>query len=540
MSDSIVASTSTAGNLFSGSSFFVPQYQREYSWTRSEVSDFWNDLKDVERDDTYFLGLVIFTTNNNSNEVIDGQQRLLTLSLLAKCIYDEAIRSERKALANNIRNKFLYRVDYETDKEHLRVVLADDSNNKAYHSLVQSSVDSIDRSIYKNNEVSLKLYDSYIFLKKSLREDIQNNPFKKLGQWASLITDRLLFAVFTHPDGGDAYRVFEVINTRGKELATNDLLKNRIIKSTPDNKKNEIYERWQSLAYPFRQPGFSNFVQFIRHSMTVAYGHVLPRELYKFISKKIEDSSDQSKAVIAILDILDKYHSLYQQMEDQSLGGDASDRELEVYSALGDLGVISVRPILLAGHFSDSPDECAIDTLRLIVRRMVVGSIGTGNVERRLGDCAHKIFQEGSYSSAFEELSDLNPDKNDFKNKLKKRAYSKKVLYFLRSSIEQNKITPNDSGYFHYIMQRNKDAWVGLNEEEFKFWSGTISNTVITSMKRRPAGIEDWESFRNSFLEGLTSDKVKEKLSKIEHWNVAEIEKLGAYFAEKAEKIWYG
>ena len=67
------ASATTAGALISGFTFKVPPYQREYSWLNEEVSEFWGDLQKSLRSESYFLGLVILTEEDETKHVVDGQ-----------------------------------------------------------------------------------------------------------------------------------------------------------------------------------------------------------------------------------------------------------------------------------------------------------------------------------------------------------------------------------------------------------------------------------------------------------------------------------
>jgi uncharacterized protein with ParB-like and HNH nuclease domain len=60
----------------------VPPFQREYSWARDEVAAFWDDLRASLDPESYFLGLVVLTDSPGRKAVIDGQQRLITLTLL--------------------------------------------------------------------------------------------------------------------------------------------------------------------------------------------------------------------------------------------------------------------------------------------------------------------------------------------------------------------------------------------------------------------------------------------------------------------------
>lgn len=123
------ASASTAGALLSNATFEIPPFQREYSWGADEVSDFWTDLSNNLESDTYFLGLVILTDSGSRKQVVDGQQRLITLTLLANAIYHEASSRGRQALADRIKADFLSAIDYESDDTTPRVKLSDENDN---------------------------------------------------------------------------------------------------------------------------------------------------------------------------------------------------------------------------------------------------------------------------------------------------------------------------------------------------------------------------------------------------------------------------
>jgi len=130
------ASASTAGALLSSSTFEVPKFQREYSWQSDEVADFWNDLRNNIDSETYFLGLIILTDQDGRKHVVDGQQRILTLSLLANAIYHEALSRGRRALADRIQADFLHSIDYDSDKTAPRVVLSDNADNATFQELL--------------------------------------------------------------------------------------------------------------------------------------------------------------------------------------------------------------------------------------------------------------------------------------------------------------------------------------------------------------------------------------------------------------------
>ena len=224
------ASASTAGELFSSNTFEVPQFQREYSWQADEVEEFWGDLSGHIDTTSYFLGLVILTDEKDRKLVVDGQQRLLTLTLLANALYYEATNRGRKALADRIQSDFLRSINYETDETNPRMILSDRVDNETFqHILNTGQVPVVGEDV---DSVSARLIASYEQLQSKLNGCLRHDAFRLLGKWTDFITNRLYFAVFVHQDASSAYQVFEVINTRGRELTTADLLKNYVLSQT--------------------------------------------------------------------------------------------------------------------------------------------------------------------------------------------------------------------------------------------------------------------------------------------------------------------
>lgn len=111
----------------SNSTFVVPPFQRDYAWGDDEVDAFLSDIKNSLDEDSYFLGLIILTREGGSFQVVDGQQRIITLTLLATALYHEAHLRDRRALADRIQSDFLRTINYETDDADPRVRLSDAS-----------------------------------------------------------------------------------------------------------------------------------------------------------------------------------------------------------------------------------------------------------------------------------------------------------------------------------------------------------------------------------------------------------------------------
>lgn len=531
------ASARTAGSLISSASFEIPQFQREYSWGVDEVTEFWNDLSRSLNSDSYFIGLIILTEHGDRRHVVDGQQRLITLSLLVTAIYHEAVSRGRKALADKIQSDFLRSINYETDETAPRIILTDPDDNKTFQEILNTG--DISQLDPESGSVSDQIANSYKILKERLSKDIRVDPFKRLGQWSEFLTHRLYMAVFVHPDDATAYQVYEVINTRGKDLTTADLLKNYILSQTPKDLQQNTYERWRRLARRFSAEGSNNFVQYIRHAVTVDSGHVLPKDLFAFIANRSAFPGKSPPTPLDLLDALDSRLDLYVQMIDPTAAGPASPYALGVFAALNSLGVIAVRPMLMA-IFEADPENVDVGmryVLELVVRRIVVGNLGTGNVERRFGEAAKKIHDVKSWSVIETDLRDLNPPRDDFTRQLQRRSFNKSTISFIRSSIVGESQTPDERGTLHYIWTpQSKDS---LTAEQGSYWGSTIGNTYIAQLDRRPPEADTWQGFKNYVLPEGVEHEWRSELEEFDEWNSDALEKIGSRLASAGAAIWY-
>lgn len=537
------AAASTAGALLSSSTFLVPQFQREYSWLADEVADFFTDLRNNIDSDSYFLGLVILTDEDeDANElprkhVVDGQQRLITLTLLANVIYTEARERGRKALADRIQADFLRSIDYESEDTNPRVVLSDSSDNATLQYILDTS--EVPKTHSSMGEVSKRIVDSYIYLRHEVRRDIAVDPFKRLGRWTDFLTNRLYFAVFVHPNAASAYQVYEVINTRGKDLTTADLLKNYVLSQTAARLRERRYQEWQEIAEQFASDGANNFVQYIRHVVTVQSGHVLPKDLYGFLAGRLKQGERRPPNPEQLMDLLKLRLPLYLQMIDPTAGGPAPAEYLNIFEALNSLNVIAVRPILLALADLPNPREGMRYILRLVVRRIVVGNLGTGNIERKLGEAALLVRRTASWEILEEVLGDLMPGKAEFIEQLRKRRLNKAVLDFVRRSVVQETITPENAGHLHFIWAKQAPGWDEMPEKDGSAWGSTLGNTLLSTTDRRDRDVVDWPTFKELMLSTAVDGEWVGRLAEEDLWDADAVEELGTELAEKAGEIWY-
>jgi hypothetical protein len=195
--------------------------------------------------------------------------------------------------------------------------------------------------------------------------------------------------------------------------------------------------------------------------------------------------------------------------------------------------------MLLAIFQTPDAAEGMTRVLRLVARRMVVGNLGTGSVERRFSDAAQQIEREKSWQSALNSLSTLDPLQSEFVEQLRKRSFNKGTLAFMRRSILQQTMTPESTGVLYYIRPRHAPDWWDFNDEQFTFWGSTLGNTFLAEAPRRPFGAADWAGFGDVLLPYATTGEIVTELGEFEEWNEGAVESVGKTLAKRAGSVWY-
>jgi len=223
--------------LLSSNFFEIPQFQRPYSWEDENFEDFWTDIIENQGDD-YFIGsMVVYLSGRQLFGVVDGQQRLTTITILLCVIRDFFLENQNEELA-----KGLHQLIERFDRDNVgSFVLKTETSYPYFQDSIQSiSAPALD--ILPGAE-ELRIEAAYqIFRKKveSIIEELRNDDSIAKDKLTTAIDDRLkklrdsvlfLKIILIELDNeDDAYLVFETLNTRGKDLALSDLLKNLFTK----------------------------------------------------------------------------------------------------------------------------------------------------------------------------------------------------------------------------------------------------------------------------------------------------------------------
>ena len=247
--------------------FSIPSYQRPYAWTEIQVGELFSDLYDFflkEKDDTYFLGsIVLIKEEGDPNaEVIDGQQRLTTLTILLA-----AITSYFEGELHNDFESYIREPGRTSQglKSKPRLSLRE-RDRQFFSEFVQGirikelvNLDSVQlnneaqRNIRRNAEIFLERINRYF-----------PNDIPRLVEFGSFLVQRCFLVAVSTPSQHSAFRVFSVLNSRGLDLLPTDIIKSDIIGSITSDKQDEYTETWEELEVETGRDGFAEVFAHIR------------------------------------------------------------------------------------------------------------------------------------------------------------------------------------------------------------------------------------------------------------------------------------
>lgn len=232
-------------DIFSADSFYnVPEYQRPYVWGKYQVVTLLDDIRKAmerDKDKEYFLGCMVWNTKESregdvvytSQDILDGQQRFITLYLLQAVLRD---LSRSKSLQDKIRNRIRQerdefdgipernRIEFEIrkDKEFLEEYVLKNNGTKDFDSLREISQD-------KGHDVSVRNMAAVILELHSWFQDLSTENLdvqQYLKDFYAYLCTKVLVVYLSTPNNlDDAYNLFTVLNSRGLQLQASDILR---------------------------------------------------------------------------------------------------------------------------------------------------------------------------------------------------------------------------------------------------------------------------------------------------------------------------
>lgn len=538
--------------------FVIPIYQRTYSWTENECTRLWDDIVRTGENDnipSHFIGSIVYVqeglyqvTSQSPLLVIDGQQRLTTISLLLEALAHEIGNSEpfEGFSAKKIRHYYLLN-PLEKDEKKYKIILTQTDRNTLIAIIDQKALP---------NDHSIRIKDNFDFFRRKMAKIKDNLPIICKGLAKLVIVD-----ISLSRDQDNPQLIFESMNSTGKELTQADLIRNFILMGLdPDHQKSLYQEHWRIMEQAFGQESYEeHFNKFMRHYLTVRTGEI-PKidEVYDAFKVYARQKALENKTTDEIVNDIHKMATFYCAL---ALSKETDKILADAFADLCELKVDVSFPLLLQlyedfniGLLSCNDFAEAVRLVESYIFRRAVCAIPTNSLNKTFANFYRSIKKDKyleSIKAHFQLLPSYRrfPTNAEFEHEIKVRdLYNfRNRTYFLRK-LENNgrKERVNvDEFTIEHILPQNKNLsqeWqnsLGENWQKIQeTWLHTLGNLTLTAYNSEYSD-RSFKEKRN--MPGGFKDsplKLNKGLASVDEWNETAIQQRAASLAQESLKVW--
>ena len=462
----LIAETRTVNEIFSQSrKYVVPRFQREYSWTEEQVAELWEDVTDqIGQDadgnvvhDEYFIGSVVFVGEDSKPEhlIVDGQQRLITLTLLVRAIVDRLWELGDLSAAKATHSNMIEGIDND-GRPYFKLI--NESPKPYFQNEIQALEPAGLNIAATEEEKRLRTTLEYFKSRLAAYKIGSTQPMEVAKSIRSQVLNYLKVIQVTAKSEDDAYTIFETLNARGLSLTSVDLVKNWIFKNYDQTHPNDnAKDIWGNIRK--RVSSFSSPEAFFRHYWNSKYAFASDDRIYKSFKKLLKRGAIlPAKELLLEIDLSSKNYEKIGSPRDNDWALQKEKGIKRAFELLNQYRVTQPRPFLLA--LMDMRDKKLVgqtDFIRMIesIERFhfVFSNLckeRASGLEGKYARAAKRLYAAGSSKSNIKTvltdltvyLSNKRPDEKSIKNSLKSISYSpsggpeNKIIQTVFSKIE--------------------------------------------------------------------------------------------------------
>ena len=537
-----------------GLRYEIPKFQRDYTWEAEHWDDLWQDIKALlaNEDNEHYMGyLVLQTSNNKEFQIIDGQQRLTTMSLLIlstlKCLkdlVDSGIEAENNLKRkNSLLNSYIEYVDPVTLISNNKLKLNRNSDDYYKQHLVLLK----ELPLRNTNASEKHVRECFNWYYDRIKKEF--NTGESLAAFIDNFVDKLFFTVIEVTDQLNAFKVFETLNARGVQLSSADLLKNYLFFVVDETKPHiseieELENIWSKIVGKLGEQKFEDYLRYYWNSIHKSVGK---KNLFKTIKGSIKSKDQVFELIRNLNDTADIYLAI-QNPEDEFW----KDKP-EIRKSLKELKLFQIRQInslflsalrnLEVENFKKLAKICSVISFRY----NIIGGLNPNAQEDVYNTVALKILSNKQFEVAdFQTIyvSDLNFE-NDFSTKeFKNTTRNHKIVKYILSKIEvyqhRNEIDPESDLFTieHILPENADDTWGNFTFEEINRSVYRIGNLTLLEKKLNR------EADQKAYVEKIVlfaqsnSELTKTLPDNFNTWNEDKLAARQRELAKHAKAIW--
>jgi len=533
----------------------VPRYQRSYSWEDSNVMELFQDISGAisRNEQEYFLGAMVVSKKGDGKiEVVDGQQRLATITIFLAAIRNHYLSIKDESRAGDIEADYLFKKDLRTQEKNPRLTLNAYDNDYFRTAILDRPGQASSKKLPQRDS------NKSILLARKIAEDFIKSVVKvnpnadHLIDWIDYIREKVKIILVTVPDHTNAFLIFETLNDRGLELSIADLLKNFLFGEAKDRIE-ELQRSWTAMLGILEAAGIENItVTFLRHLWASLHGPVREKQLYESIKKRITSK----QRAVEFGNTLEKSAKLYAALlnPQHEMWKEYSEQTRKSAQTLIHLGLGHSRPLLMAVLEKFNKKEVE-KTFRYMVsvsvRYLIVGGLGSGMIERIMAEIPPKIRNEkiNTRNELALELKENVPPDEVFKDSFFRASVSRANIarYYLcalekiMNGEKEPELVPNENqeeiNLEHILPENPSEKWGTLNPDDVKRYYKRIGNLTLLKQKvNSKIGNNGFSEKKKVYK--ISKLKITQGLVKNEKWGYSEIEERQKRLAKLALKAW--
>ncbi len=532
--------------------FVIPLYQRTYSWTQAQCKKLWEDIVRVAKNEeipSHFIGSIVYftpgvysITSVGQSLVIDGQQRLTTLSLLAVALRDALHKSldTYNTTGEQIESQFLINKFANENSKKIKLHLT--RHDKAVFEKL------VNREVLNDVEKSNRVYQNLQFFIAQIEKSNINLDELYKGIRKLLIVDIAL------EKEDNPQLIFESLNSTGLDLSQSDLIRNYVLMGLPTDLQEEIYTTlWSPMERLFIDAqGEDRFDYFMRAYLTIKTGSI-PRLDAVYATFKQYILGKDIKEVVSNVYTFSKYYSNIEF-------GKEDDNELkEIIANIRTLKVDVAYPFLMQVYDDYSNDTLNkskfAEVLRLVesyVFRRAICGIPTNSLNKTFANL-HKEIDTDKYIESLMAVLILKtsyhrfPKNDEFINELlNKDIYNSRNSKYIFEKFEyfdnNERVNLDDLSVEHIMPQTITPDWkIALGDDFDRIHTDylhTIGNLTLTGYNPEMSNKSFVE--KRDMAKGFNNScmRLNRDLVELDKWGETEIKTRAKMFSNEATKVW--
>lgn len=556
------------GKLFkSDNRYVIPSYQRRYSWGTKQVEELWHDLQNIEdAEQDHFFGTVVFMSRSGAEaqtafDIVDGQQRITTVSILLCAIRDHLQENFPKdEVASRVENieKSLWLYDLDEQRQGMRLTLGN-LDQDSYKHLVRGHLDEVENK---------KINSAYEFFRERLDELDNLDEVKTLHR---KLLKQLIYVSITVKKHSDAYLLFEAMNNRGLSLSPIDLMKNYLLMQASnrnDTDEERIEELWGEVIANIdslsgiNSPGVTFFRQYFMSSNQYGINEkITTNKLYEpTFTKTIETTND----IEDLMEDIRNKSAQYRKLLEQDVDRFDRAQNIELNRLLQDAKTVSITPFtLFLRAFSETDDvdllKQVIEKSNALMLRRQICDRNTGPHDTMFNHLAQRMFDESEpleYMDKYLNSEDRIPSDEQFERYFQRESFRKtdRTKYIL-SKIEEEHFGHGGKEvaksryqvHIEHILPEHPgknltQKWLepfDISDDEHAEYKKRIGNlTLLESDPNIHASNRTLEKKQEYYTEKKTDFEMTQKLVEKSKWDVHQIQNRSKNLAEIAVGVW--